>query len=421
MMIWTSPKLSALVLAFAPFIVLPIVGYGRSVRKLSRRAQDTLAEASAYASENLSAIRVLQAFTHERPAIRRFAAAVEDAFEAARARMRARAILTALAIFLVFASVVGVLWYGAQDVLAGAMTGGRLGQFVLYSVFAAASMGAVTEIWGEIQQAAGAAERLAELLQVRPEIRSPENPVAMPTPPRGEIVFDDVSFSYPSRPYQHALRNVSFRIEPGETVAIVGASGAGKSTIFNLLLRLYDATGGTVRIDGVAVDRADLTELRRHIAPVTENIRYGASEAGEAEVGRAAEAALAEEFIAALPDGYRTRLGEGGATLSGGQRQRLALARALLRDAPILLLDEATSALDAESEKLVQTALENVMKGRTTLVIAHRLATVQRADRIFVMDEGRIVETGTHQTLVAKGGIYQRLAELQFSPEALAS
>jgi len=432
MMIWTSPKLSALVLAFAPFIVLPIVGYGRSVRKLSRRAQDTLAEASAYASENLSAIRVLQAFTHERPAIRRFAAAVEDAFEAARARMRARAILTALAIFLVFASVVGVLWYGAQDVLAGAMTGGRLGQFVLYSVFAAASMGAVTEIWGEIQQAAGAAERLAELLQVRPEIRSPENPVAMPTPPRGEIVFDDVSFSYPSRPYQHALRNVSFRIEPGETVAIVGASGAGKSTIFNLLLRLYDATGGTVRIDGVAVDRADLTELRRHIAlvpqdtvlfddTVTENIRYGASEAGEAEVGRAAEAALAEEFIAALPDGYRTRLGEGGATLSGGQRQRLALARALLRDAPILLLDEATSALDAESEKLVQTALENVMKGRTTLVIAHRLATVQRADRIFVMDEGRIVETGTHQTLVAKGGIYQRLAELQFSPEALAS
>ena len=351
MMIWTSPQLSALVLAATPFIVLPIVGYGRSVRKLSRLAQDTLADASAYASENLAAVRVLQAFTHERTAIGRFTASVEDSFDAARARMRARAILTALAIFLVFASVVGVLWYGAQEVLAGAITGGRLGQFVLYSVFAAASMGAVTEIWGEVQQAAGAAERLAELLQIQPEIRSPKHPVAMPVPAKGEIVFEEVNFSYPTRPELQTLENVSFRIEPGETVAIVGASGAGKSTIFNLLLRLYDATEGVVRVDGVPVQSADLKELRQRIAlvpqetvlfddTVMENIRYGATGADEAAVRSAAEVALADEFVALLPGAYDTPLGEAGSTLSGGQRQRIAIARALLRDAPILLLDE---------------------------------------------------------------------------------
>ena len=430
MMFVTSPRLSTLVLVAIPLIVLPLVGYGRAVRRLSREAQDTLADASAYAGENLSAIRTLQAFTHEKAAMGRFGKAVEVSFDAARARTRARAGLTALAIFLVFGSVVGVLWYGAQEVIAGNMTGGRLGQFVLYAAFAASAMGVLSEIWGELQQAAGSAERLAELLAAKSQIVSPKNPVALPEPPEGRIGFEDVVFCYPSRPEIRALDGVSFDVEPGQRVAIVGPSGAGKSTIFSLLLRFYDPQSGVVRVDGVAADHAELSQLRHRIATVPqetalfadtifENIRYGEPGADKDRVYAAAEAALASEFIDALPEGYSTQLGEGGVMLSGGQRQRIAIARAILRDAPILLLDEATSALDAESEKLVQVALDHVMEGRTTLVIAHRLATVQQADRILVLNEGRIVEEGNHKALIKRGGTYARLAELQFNAEAV--
>jgi len=429
MMIVTSPKLSLLVLIAIPIIVLPLVAYGRAVRSLSREAQDSLAHASAYASESLTQVRVLQAFTHERAAATRFADAVERAFGAAKARTKARAGLTALAIFLVFASVVGILWYGAQDVLAGTMTGGRLGQFVLYAVFAAAATGELSEVWGEINQAAGSAERLGELLAVQSAIKSPSQPVPLPEPPRGEIAFRDVTFHYPSRPAISALAGVSFGAKKGERVAIVGPSGAGKTTIFALLLRFYDPQKGTVSVDGVPVNQADLHALRSRFAIVPQepalfadtvaaNIGYGVGEASRAEIEKAARAAFAHDFIAALPRGYDTMLGEGGVTLSAGQRQRIAIARAVLRDAPILLLDEATSALDSESETLVQRALDAIMQGRTTLVIAHRLATVTRADRILVLDQGRLVEEGTHQSLLGNGGIYARLAELQFATDA---
>ncbi len=429
MMIVTSPKLSLLVLIAIPIIVLPLVAYGRAVRSLSREAQDSLAHASAYASESLTQVRVLQAFTHERAAATRFAGAVERAFGAAKARTKARAGLTALAIFLVFASVVGILWYGAQDVLAGTMTGGRLGQFVLYAVFAAAATGELSEVWGEINQAAGSAERLGELLAVQSAIKSPSQPVPLPEPPRGEIAFRDITFHYPSRPAISALAGVSFGAKKGERVAIVGPSGAGKTTIFALLLRFYDPQKGTVSVDGVPVSQADLHALRSRFAIVPQepalfadtvaaNIGYGVGEASRAEIEKAARAAFAHDFIAALPQGYDTMLGEGGVTLSAGQRQRIAIARAVLRDAPILLLDEATSALDSESETLVQRALDAIMQGRTTLVIAHRLATVTRADRILVLDQGRLVEEGTHQSLLGNGGIYARLAELQFATDA---
>lgn len=429
MMVVTSAKLSLAVLIAIPIIVLPLVAYGRSVRTLSRRAQDTLAQASAYASESLGQVRVLQAFTNEDMAAARFREAVDRSFDAANARSKARAGLTAIAIFLVFASVVGVLWYGAQDVLSGAMTGGTLGQFVLYAVFAAASVGSLSEVWGEVAQAAGAAERLGELLGVQSEIKSPANPKALPEPPRGEIAFRDVSFTYPLRPETSALDDVSFAVKPGERVALVGPSGAGKTTVFALLLRFYDAVAGRVEVDGVAVNEADLNALRSRFAVVPQetalfadtvaaNIAYGADDASRSEIEDAAKAAFAHEFIVGLPQGYDTMLGEGGVLLSGGQRQRIAIARAVLRNAPILLLDEATSALDTTSETLVQKALDKVMEGRTTLVIAHRLSTVVGADRILVFDHGHLVEEGTHQTLLRKGGVYARLAELQFAPDA---
>jgi ATP-binding cassette subfamily B protein len=425
MMVITSPRLSAFVLGAIPLIVLPLVAFGRSVRRRSRIAQDTLAEASAYAAELIGATRILQAFTNERLAQSRFAAAVERAYVTARDSTRARAFLTAFAIFLVFASVIVVLWVGAQDVLAGTMTAGRLGQFLLYAVLAASALGELSQVWGEIAQASGAAERLFEILSTKPAVLPPVRPLPMPLPARGEVAFEDVHFTYPTRQDAPVLEGVSFRVRPSEKVAIVGPTGAGKSTIFHLLLRFYDPVSGVVTLDGVRLADADPVELRRRIAlvpqdavifaaSVRDNIRFGRPEASDAEVERAAELALASEFVQRMPMGYDTQVGERGVTLSGGQRQRIAIARAILRDAPLLLLDEATSSLDAESETLVQAALERLMQQRTTLVIAHRLATVLSCDRILVMERGRIVEEGTHESLVAAGRLYSRLAKLQF-------
>ena len=425
MMVITSPGLSLIVIAAIPVIIVPLVAFGRSVRRRSRYAQDTLADATAYATEAIGAVRTVQAFTSETATGNRFAAAVDRAFQAARASVSARAFLTAFAIFLIFSSIIAVLWIGAQQVTEGSMSGGTLGQFLLYAVFAAGAVGQLSEVWGEIAQAAGAAERLSELLAEEPAIRSPADPVALPRPARGEVVFDRVSFAYPTRPDVSTVHDLSFTVKHGETVAIVGPSGAGKSTIFSLIERFYDADAGRVLIDGVDVRAADLEELRSRIALVpqdvtifaataAENIGFGDPDASRPQVVSAARSALAEGFIEAMQDGYDTVIGERGITLSGGQRQRVAIARAILRDAPILLLDEATSALDAESEILVQRALEKLMEGRTTLVIAHRLATVLKADRILVLDGGQIVEEGTHASLIARDGIYARLARLQF-------
>lgn len=425
MMVITSPRLSLFVLAAIPVIVLPLVGFGRAVRRRGRAAQDTLADASGYANELLGAVRTLQAFTNEKLAQSRFGGAVEGAYNAACDAIKARAVLTAIVIFLVFASIVVVLWVGAQDVLAGSITPGRLGQFILYAVFAAGGLSELSQVWGEIAQASGAAERIFEILGVEPQIKPPLRPAAFPKSEAGAVEFRDVDFAYPTRPDVAVLDRLSFRVAPGEKLALVGPSGAGKSTVFQLILRFYDPVSGSISFDGVHLTEADPAALRARVAlvpqdaivfgaSVRENIQFGRPDASSAEVEKAAEAAHASEFIRRLPLGYETPVGERGVTLSGGQRQRIAIARAILRKAPLLLLDEATSALDAESETLVQQALKRLMLNRTTIVIAHRLATVQSCDRILVLDHGRIVEEGTHSSLASSGGLYSRLAKLQF-------
>ena len=430
MMIVTSAKLSALVLIAIPVIVFPLVASGRSVRARSRAAQDSLAEATAFASENLGAVRTMQSFNAQSLTSGRFSGAVEDAYVTAKRALGARAILTMVAIFLAFSSVIGVLWLGAHDVLEGRISGGLLSQFVLYAVFGASSLGQLSEVWSELSAAAGAAGRIAEILAVRPGIVAPSHPLPMSEPARGEIQFDHVSFAYPTRPDTYVLKDISLHIRPGETIAIVGPSGGGKSTLFQLLMRFYDPTQGSIRIDGIELPQTDpdLVRARMALVPqdpvifgasIKDNIEYGRPKASLADIKQAAERAAASEFIENLPQTYDTRLGERGVTLSGGQRQRLAIARAILKDAPILLLDEATSALDAENETLVQKALDTIMKDRTTLVIAHRLATILKADRILVMEAGRIVEQGTHQSLVAADGLYARLARLQFETNAV--
>jgi ATP-binding cassette subfamily B protein len=429
MMIVTSPKLSGLVLIALPIVVLPLVGFGRRVRLRSRKAQDMLADASAYASEAIGAIRIVQAFTAEATVARRFADSVEGAFVAARNSTVARAVLTGFGIFMVFASMVAVLWWGAQDVLAGNMTPGTLGQFLIYAVIGAGALGELSQVWGDISNASGAAERLAEILAEQPSIAAPVKLARLAAPVRGALAFEQVGFHYPEGGRGATLEKIAFHVQPGERIAIVGPSGAGKSTLFNLILRFYDPQRGRVTLDGVDIRDLDPVALRSHIAIVpqdtvvfaasaAENIAIGRPGADRAAIEQAALSAHADSFLASLPDGYETELGERGVTLSGGQRQRIAIARAILKDAPILLLDEATSALDAESEVAVQSALDELMVGRTTIVIAHRLATILKADRILVMDGGEIVEEGTHEALVRLGGLYARLARLQFREDA---
>jgi len=429
LLVWTSPGLAGLVLFAIPLIIGPLLLFGRWVRQLSRRSQDTLADTNVFASEALSFVQTVQAFNHEAADRRRYRGVVEVAFDAARARMLARAGLTALVMSLVMAFVVGIIWIGAHNVLDGSMSGGELTQFVGYALLSAVALAAVAEVWGDVQLAAGAAERLFELLAVEPEIEIATNPIPLPVPPIGRVEFEGVGFRYPTRPEVEALQGFDLRADAGETIAIVGPSGAGKSTVLRLLLRFYDPHAGAIRVDGVDLRETDPLTARSRMSIVPqetaifteslrENIRYGRPDATDEEVEAAARVALVDEFVRDLPRGYETPLGENGMTLSGGQRQRVAIARAVLKDAPILLLDEATSSLDSQSERLVQQALERLKTGRTTIVIAHRLATVRGADRILVVDGGHVVASGRHDDLVTQGGLYADLAKMQLDGDA---
>jgi ATP-binding cassette subfamily B protein len=431
LMLLTSAKLTGLVLLIVPAVIIPILTLGRRLRVISRENQDWIAASSGNASESLSSVQTVQAFTHERASKGQFADMTEASYLSASLRIKTRAAMTVIVIFLVFAGIIGVLWIGARDVSTGEMSVGALVQFVIYSVMVAGAVAALSEVWGEVQRAAGATERLVELLHTDDAVQDPETPRTLPSPAIGQIAFEGVQFTYPSRPDVAALDGVNLVIKPGETVAFVGPSGAGKTTIIQMILRFYDPAQGRITFDGIDLRDMNRDHFRRAIALVpqdpvifaasaSENIRFGRPDATDSEVIAAAQSAAAHEFIAALPDGYDSYLGERGVMLSGGQKQRIAIARAILRDAPVLLLDEATSALDAESERAVQEAVDLLSANRTTLIVAHRLATVKKADRIVVLDAGQVVATGTHVELVAKGGLYARLARLQFTDGAQA-